>query len=273
VPTSAPDPRRPGIPPEQLAERVANGHRPLSSTELTGWLLHAHLATLESGMLHPTNRAIALINAIRPTSETHPRIRRVDAVAELQELRERRSQAAGRVAALEREQRAARDEIAATTARLSEAERTGASKSTITKIEGELSKARQRLSEPWDARINGARQAVRDVDVSVRQFVTEHLAELVEALEAEGRAVADRINSAAAELVAATSEWEAIAARIGQTIASISRPSPGDVSPNRAEQLAREAATFVAGGGAQGPQLSRLNEPWARLLQRETATV
>jgi hypothetical protein len=189
-----------------------------------------------------------------------------DAVVELTQLRERRARAARRVAELEREWRSANEQAAQASARLAEVERQGASAAARHKAEEALSEAKALAAQPWAERVDGAKRAVRDVDVAVRAHVSGHLVELVEALEADGRAVAERINAAAADLVAAHAEWEAVATELGATIAMVSPPGPLDVSRSQAEQAARAVAALVAAGGQEGPRVSRLNDPWARLL-------
>jgi hypothetical protein len=98
-------------------------------------------------------------------------------------------------------------------------------------------------------RVEGAKAAARDVDRCYRAYVTEHLGELVDGHEADGRVAADRFNAVAADLLAAYAEDEQIAARIGRTIVVVARPGPLDVSRPRAEEAVRAVAALVAAGG------------------------
>jgi hypothetical protein len=151
--------------------------------------------------------------------------------------------------------------------RLTEAERAGAAATAVRKAEEELAAAKAKAAEPWGERAEGARAAARDVERRVRAHVAAHLAELVRALEADGQAAADRVNSAAADLIAAHAEWAAVATQIGQVITMVARPSPGDVTFSRSDEVARAAASLVAAGGENGPTLDRNRDPWARILE------
>jgi len=193
-------------------------------------------------------------------------VRANDAITELQELRQQRAAAAGRVGDLEREQRATSEQVAQASARLTEAERTGASTTAIRKAEQELAAARERAGQRWSERAAGARAAVRDLGARTREYVGENLAELVEVHEAEGEIAAAKLNAAATELLAAAAEWNSVASMLGATITLVASPSPGDVGRSQAEEAVRAVAVLVADGGERGPVLVRDREPWSRLL-------
>jgi chromosome segregation ATPase len=178
------------------------------------------------------------------------------ASVELAKVQEQRGRAAARVDALEREQRGAAAAAAAASAALAEHERQGgAPAGKRRELEQALAAAKSKAAEPWPERIAGARSAVRDCDRAVRSFVAENLSELIADLEADGQAAAERVNSAAADLLAAYSEREAVAARIGGLASMVGSLRPGDVTYSRAEAVAREATRFVQVGGEAAPQL------------------
>jgi hypothetical protein len=204
----------------------------------------------------------------------------VDANSEVAELQAQRVAAGQHVDELERAWRSANEEVSSASSRLTEAERAGASPSTLRKIEGELAAARQRSEEPWPERVQGSRRAVRDVDARIRAHAAAHLPDLVEELEARGQAVADRINEWAANLVADHAELERLAAELGRLLTAITPPGPMDVSRSECEPVVRTANSFIANGGGRGPKVSRVNAPWDRLLgvseprpETETETV
>jgi hypothetical protein len=196
-----------------------------------------------------------------------------DTTAQLEELHHRRSNAAARINEIERNWRQANEQVAFASQALAELERQGASAPRRHKAEETLAAAKLKQAEPWQERLDGARAAARDVDRQLREFTAENLAELVETLEQEGQAVADRINAAAAELVSAHADWEAIAGRIGATISMVSHPGPYDVSRSTAEQTVRAAVALINDGGEQAPQLDRNAAPWDTLLHHKPQPV
>jgi hypothetical protein len=190
----------------------------------------------------------------------------METTAQLQQLQEQRTVAAARISDTERAWRNANQQAADASAALAEVERQGGNISKRRKAEETLAAAKQKAAEPWQERLDGARAAARDVVRELREFAAENLGELVEALEQEGQATADRINAAAAELIAAHAEWEAIAGRIGATITMVSHPGPYHVSRSTAEQTVRAAVALINDGGEQGPVLDRNAAPWDTLL-------
>jgi hypothetical protein len=178
--------------------------------------------------------------------------------AALQELRQKRREAVARVAELEGQQRAAVQEVADVRSRLAEAERAGAGRSTIGKIETQLVAAKGKASEPWAERIDGAKLRARDAQGEITRFVGENLIPLVEALEANGRVVSAKLTAAAQALVDAYREREAISQQITALYAlTVSTPKPMAVTPSRAEQLRREADRLLLTGGESSPVLRR----------------
>jgi hypothetical protein len=117
------------------------------------------------------------------------------ATDELAELRAERATAGARVTDLEREWQAANEEAAQSSAALAEVERHGGSASTRHKAKDALAAAKAKAAEPWAERLDGARRAVRDHDVRVREHVAGNLPDLVEAHEAEGEAPAAKMNA------------------------------------------------------------------------------
>ena len=85
-------------------------------------------------------------------------------------------------------------------------------------------------------------------------------------MEADGQLAAERLNSAAAELVAAQADWERVASQILSLIMQVARPAPGDVSYPRATEAARAVLALASLGGEEGPRLDRSRPPWAALL-------
>jgi hypothetical protein len=116
--------------------------------------------------------------------------------------------------------------------------------------------------------LDGARAAARDVDRQVRAHVSTHLKELVQAREADGQIVAERINSAAADLIAAYAEYEAVAGGMGMLLTQVTRPGPEDVTRSRPETDAavKAAIALINLGGEEGPRLDRRRSPWNTLL-------
>jgi hypothetical protein len=93
-------------------------------------------------------------------------------------------------------------------------ERRGGRTAERAKLERTLAEANARASEPWRERVEGARRAVRDADKERQRFVAEHLTELVETLEADGRIAVADLNTHAEAVLNAYRERERIAAEI-----------------------------------------------------------
>jgi hypothetical protein len=189
--------------------------------------------------------------------------------SQLEQLHAHRATAAARITTIERTWQEANERVANASAALAQAEREGATTARLRKAEDTLGTAKAKAAEPWTERLDGARAAARDADRQLREFTAANLGELVAMLEKEGQQTADRINAAASELIAAWSEWEAIATRIGATITLVTPPGPYDVSRSTAEQTARAAMVLINDGGANGPTLDRNAAPWDTLLGAE----
>jgi hypothetical protein len=196
----------------------------------------------------------------------------MDATDRLHELQEQRQAVRARVDQLERDYREAvaaqRDAGAAG----AEADRLGVSATKRQRLEEALPAAKARADQPWPERIAGAQDAIRDADRLLREHVAAHLVELVATKEIDGEASAARVDRAAAELVAAYQEREAVAAELGQLITWVRRPQPGDVSFSRADEAYRAAAALLAGGGEVPVTLARDRPPWDLLLGEDEAT-
>jgi hypothetical protein len=192
----------------------------------------------------------------------------MDANAELAKLQAERSAAAARVSEVEREWRAAVEAASVSSALLSEVERTGGNATSRRAAEEKLAESKRRAAEPWAERVEGAKAAGRDADRRYRAHVGAHLGQLVEGLEADGRIAAERVNSAAADLIAAHAEWQAVAGQISALITQIARPSTGDVSRSRpeADAAVQGAIALAHVGGERGVVLDRTRPPWNHLL-------
>jgi hypothetical protein len=182
----------------------------------------------------------------------------VNAAEAMARLIDQRARASARVEEIEHEARASATAAAEASAALAEFERRGGRPATERRqLEQALAEAKAKAAEPWAERAEGARQAVRDADQELQAFQGEHLSELVEALEADGRIATGKLNAAAEARVAAFSERERIAHEISLLASQVGRVFPGDVSFTCAEALVREARTLVAEGGEAPPELRR----------------
>jgi hypothetical protein len=197
----------------------------------------------------------------------------VDATAELASLVEARDQASAKVDALEREAHTAGQTLAQTREALAEFERRGGRQAERTKLEQAFAEAEAKTREPWLVRIDGGRRAVRDAQRRIREHVSANLLELLDAVEADGRVAAARVDAAAQELFDANHAAQAVAARIGSLITKVQPPQPGDVSFTRSDEAARAAAALLASGGETPPSLDRSRAPWLALLGGEAEVV
>jgi hypothetical protein len=168
-----------------------------------------------------------------------------------------RERATARVDEVESEQRAASEAREAARAALIEFERKGGRPAERAKLERALTEAEAHVSERWPERIEGARAAVRDAHQQVQHFTAGHLDKLVEGLERDGQVAASNVNAAAAALVEAFHEREAIAGQIATLVSSVARVHPGDVAFTRAEQAVRAASALIESGGEVAPVLQR----------------
>lgn len=186
----------------------------------------------------------------------------------LAELRTERARVVARVDDLDRQAREATIAAQTASAALIEHERAGGPAAKRRELEQNLAQAKAKAAEPWLERIEGTRASVPDADRATREFIAAHLDDLLADLHADGQAVAERVNAAAAELVAAFTRRERIAAEISQLASQVARVDPGDVSFSKAEALSREAARFVQLGGETPPELQR--DRWQPQLTAST---
>jgi nitroreductase len=107
------------------------------------------------------------------------------------------------------------------------------------------------------ARIEGARQAVRDAEIAQAQCVRDNLSELVLPLEEQGKLAAAKINDGAEMILAGLAEREAIAGQISALASMVGWMQPGDVSRTAAEEAARAANALLGAGGETPPELLR----------------
>jgi hypothetical protein len=140
-------------------------------------------------------------------------------------LGERRARAAARIEQLEKEAREAGRALTEARDALVDFERRGGRPAERTKLERTLAEAKARAAEPWQERVEGARHALRDVDAEQQRFAGEHLTELVETLEADGRIAATDLNAHAQGVLEAFQRRERIAAEIS-ALASTVGPGP-----------------------------------------------
>jgi hypothetical protein len=110
---------------------------------------------------------------------------------------------------------------------------------------------------------------VRDADSAVREHIASHLPALVETFEADGRAAAAAVDSAAAALVAAWAAREQIATALSQLIVRVGPVDPHDVSRSKAEEAARACRVLLDSGGEEPVTLTRTRLPWSHLLAAE----
>jgi chromosome segregation ATPase len=177
-----------------------------------------------------------------------------EAMARIVDQRDRTS---ARVDELEREARAAGEGLTAARAALVESERQGGRAAQRRQLEQALAEAKAKASEPWAERIEGARQAVRDADRKLQEFQGEHLSELVEALEADGKIATAELDAAAEALVQAFGKREEIARQIGAVASQVGRTHPGDVTFTTAQAVAEAARELLQRGGETPPTLRR----------------
>jgi hypothetical protein len=172
-------------------------------------------------------------------------------------LLDRRAPATARVDELEGEARAAGEGLTAARAALVESERQGGRAAERRQLEQALTEAKATAEQPWAERIEGARQAVRDADRELQEFQREHLTELVEALEADGKIATGKLNAAAEALVQAFGKREEIARQIGAVASQVGRTHPGDVTFTTAQAVAEAARELLQRGGETAPRLRR----------------
>jgi hypothetical protein len=151
----------------------------------------------------------------------------------LSRLVDRRSRAAERLEQIETEARAAASAAAEASAEMVELERKGGPAAERRQLEQALAAAKTKAAEPWHERAEGARQAVRDADQELRRYQAEHLDELVEVLQEDGRIAAADLTAHAEGVVAAFARREEIAREISALAGSIGRVFPGDASAAR----------------------------------------
>jgi hypothetical protein len=179
-------------------------------------------------------------------------------LASLTAARERANE---RIREVEAEQRQAMQTLAAAREAVAEFYRHGGRPQQREKLETAFTEASVNAELPWPERIEGARRAARDAHQAVQVFVGENLSELVEARQVDGAAAAERINTAAAELLAGYAEWNAITQEISGLAALVGPVRPGDVSYTRTEAVAHECERLLREGGEQAPVLRSLAVP------------
>jgi chorismate mutase len=172
-------------------------------------------------------------------------------------LVDQRDRATARVDELEREARAAGEGLTTARAALVESERHHGRAAERRQLEQALAEAKATAEQPWPERVEGARQAVRDADRELQQFQGEHLSELVEALEADGKIATEKLNDAAEALVQAFGKREEIARQIGAVASQVGRTHPGDVTFTTAQAVAQAARELLQRGGETAPTLQR----------------
>jgi chromosome segregation ATPase len=172
-----------------------------------------------------------------------PTVRREDnASAAMAVVVDERTRADARVRELELERHEAGRAVSRAGLALAELERSGGAAADRRALEDALAKTKAKASEPWPERIADAQAAARDARAAVQRLAAEKFDELREELEQEGVEAAERLTAAAAEVVAAYAEREAVAGRLTALAATAGAPlRPGDVAWSKAERLALEA--------------------------------
>jgi hypothetical protein len=183
---------------------------------------------------------------------------------ELGRLLDRRGELAARIDDLERQQGQANADAAKAAAAVADAERAALAGEDVPdtkKLDAALSRARSRAAEPWAERRDGARRALADHDAAIQCFTVEKYADLQAGLRAEGEAVTRAVDQAAADLVAAHTEWEHVASRMTALASSIRPQRPGDWTYSRAERAAAEAGRLLDNGGEVVPDVADPTKP------------
>jgi hypothetical protein len=121
-----------------------------------------------------------------------------------------------------------------------------------------LTAARARRDEPWALRRDGARGALVEVEHEIGRYVMENYDALMDERAEEAHAVAERVDRAAEELLAAVIAREGVAQTVTSLIAAVGRNEPGSVHWSNAEGLAAAARALLEGGGERAP-LARLD--------------
>jgi hypothetical protein len=112
-----------------------------------------------------------------------------------------------------------------------------------------LSKARAEANAPWAERRKGIAAAIRDADAEIETFVRSHFGDLADALMAQGAEAAAALDRAAADVLTAYTQREAVAARLSALSSRVRPVRPGDISRSRGERLAAEAERLRTEGG------------------------
>jgi hypothetical protein len=182
----------------------------------------------------------------------------VPAWHELTRLIDRRGELANGLGELDTQQRHAVEAATRAGAHVAELERRRLGGDDVTdaqraKAAKELERARAEADAPWSERRQGARLAVGDTDEAITGFVVENFDELIDGLTAQGEQAARAVDAAAAQLLSAYQEREAIASRMSALSSVIAPPRPGDVAYTRAERVAAEASRLLDEGGERPP--------------------
>jgi chromosome segregation ATPase len=186
---------------------------------------------------------------------------RCEAAVELARLLDSRAELESKLDALDREQRAAGEEVARLSAELVALERRGlegeeVSPAARTKAEEALAKAQAAHAAPWGERRQALKESINGHQGRVQRFVGEHFGELVEEVEQDGALAAEAIDDAAAKLVEAARERDQASKRLDALNATVRGASRfGDVAISRADAVAREAGRMLAEGGEVAPRV------------------
>jgi hypothetical protein len=121
-------------------------------------------------------------------------------------------------------------------------------------VERRLAEAEARRGEPWEQRLDGAKQALADADRELALFASEHVDALVE--DAEAEPFVAHLNSLAVELSDTIAQCHHASDAITQTLALAGiRAQPGAVTRMQTEELARALDAFTL------RTISRVHQP------------
>jgi chromosome segregation ATPase len=186
---------------------------------------------------------------------------RCEAAGELARLIGSRADLEAKLDQLDREQRAASEDVARLSAELTALEKHALEGVEVTraqrrKAEDALAKARAAHAAPWGERRQALREAINGHQGRVQAFAAAHFAELVAEVEQDGAEAAERVDAAAEKLVEAAHERDRAAQRLDALNATVrGRSRPGDVARSHGEALLREATQLLQEGGEVAPKL------------------
>jgi hypothetical protein len=183
---------------------------------------------------------------------------------ELVELVQGEDEARARVDEINRQARAATQEVADAREALIQLERQagGITMAQRRKAEARLSLAEEAAAAPWRERRAGAEHAARDAHHAVQLHAAQHLNELVAELEEDGRAAAEQVDHAAQAFLDAVQRRAEVDRALTETVALTRAMRPGDIARGRSEEATRAVTALLQRGG-EAPPAVRIELPVA----------